>query len=174
MHLFYHYASTVSFEHASILSSCEYIFCIAICFAITVTCLVLATVTFTTWYTAIFYTWYRTPVLAMLYLTYDTGHRYLPCYTWPWYMTLVLAMLYLTLDIWHRYLPCHTWHMYITPVLNMLYLTPDTCITWHMHDYYFITSHLVLLYLLYSWTLVLLNPWKRVTPDIILLILYSC
>ena len=27
----------------------------------------------------------------------------------------------------------------------MLYLTPDTCITWHMHDYYIIARHLILL-----------------------------
>jgi len=74
---------------------------------------------------AIFNTWYLTPVLAMIYLTHDIWHRYLPCYTWhliydtgtchaifdTWYLTPVLAMLYLTHDIWHRYLPCCIWHM---------------------------------------------------------------
>jgi len=62
-------------------------------------------------------------ILAMLYLTLDIWHQYLPCYIWhlisdtstchaildTWYLTPVLAMLYLTLDIWHRYLPCYTW-----------------------------------------------------------------
>ena len=28
----------------------------------------------------------------------------------------------------------------------MIYLTPDTCITWHMYDYYIFTRHLILLY----------------------------
>ena len=45
----------------------------------------------------------------------------------------------------------------------MLCLTPDTCITWHMHDYYIITRHLVLLYFLYSCT--------PVSPVLILLLI---
>ena len=62
---------------------------------------------------AILNTWYMTPVLDMLYLTYDTWHQYLPFYIWhmipdigtchaifdTWYMTLVFDMLYLPHDI---------------------------------------------------------------------------
>jgi len=104
----------------------------------------------------IFNSWYLTLVFAMLYLTHDTGHRYLPCYIWhmipdtgtchaifdPRYPTPVLAML----------LPCYIWHMiphngtchaifdtwYQTPVLTMLYLTHDIrhrylpCYIWPM------------------------------------------
>ena len=109
----------------------------------------------------IFDTWYLTPVLAMLYLAHDNRHRYLPCYIWH--------LIYDT-GIWHVIFA--TW--YITPVLAMIYLTPDTCTTWHMHDYYIFTRHLVLLYLLYSCIPELLyswTPWKRVTPDIVLLLI---
>ena len=172
---------------------------------------------------AIFNIWYPTPVLAMLYLTLDIRHRYLPCYTWHMYPTPVLAMLYLTLgtrhrylpcytwhlvsdtstchaipdlDIWHRYLTCYTWHLipdtwYLTPVLTCYHLTwycdtwldtitADPCITWHIHDYHFYRDLTWLLYcyqtfgtpeLLYSWTPVSLNPWERVTPDSILLLI---
>ena len=117
--------------------------------------------------------WFLTPALGI-----HTGTRYL---------TPIFTMLYLTYDTWHRYLPCYIWHLisdtgtchaildtwYITPVLDMLYLTPDTCITWHMHDYYIITRHLILLNsctpeLLYTWT-----P-EIGRPLILLLILYSC
>ena len=125
---------------------------------------------------AILDTWHLTPALG-IYTSTQYLHRHLACYTW--------YMLYLTHDIWYRYLPCYNWPMisdtgtchaildtwYITLVLDMLYLTPDTCITWHMHDYYIFTRHLVLLYLMYSWTTAFLNPWKRVTPDIILLLI---
>jgi len=97
-------------------------------------------------------------ILAMLYLTLDIWHRYLPCYIWhmisdagtchaifdTWYLTPILTMLYLTLDIWHRYLPCYIWHMisdtgtchaildtwYMILVLAMLYLTHDI---WHRY-----------------------------------------
>ena len=72
----------------------------------------------------------------MLYLTYDTWHRYLPCYIWPmipntgtlhiilhiWFMTpahgiytdtwyVIFATWSTTLDIRHRYLPCYTYHL---------------------------------------------------------------
>ena len=119
---------------------------------------------------AILHTWYMTPVLAMLYLTHDTRHWYLSCYIWPMISDTGTCHAIPDPDIWHWYLPCYTWHLiydigtcraildtwYITPVPDMLYLTPNACITWHMHDYYIITSHLVLMYLLYSWTPVLL------------------
>ena len=109
----------------------------------------------------IFEPWYLTPVLAMLYLTliYDTGtsHAIFDI----WYVIPVLAMLYLLLDIRYRYLPCYTWPLYMTPVLAMIYLTPDTCITWHMHDYYIFTRHLVLLYSCISCTHTLVNSTVR-------------
>ena len=141
---------------------------------------------------AIFDTRYPTPVLTMLHLLLDIRHRYLPCYIWhmipdtgtyhatliTWYLTPVLAMLYLLLDIWHRYLTCYICHLiyntwYLAPVLPgifMIIMWPDI---WHSC----ISCTHVFLYLLnsctpellYSWT-----PWKRVTPDIILLVLYSC
>ena len=78
-------------------------------------------------------------------------------------MTLVLAMLYLILiyDTGTCHAILETWYM--TPVLDMLFLTPDTCITWHMHDFYIITRHLVLLYLLYSCT--------PVSPTLILMLI---
>jgi len=71
----------------------------------------------------------------MLYLTYDTRHRYLSCYTWHLIPDTGTSMLYLTLDTRHRYLPCYIW--YPTPVLTMLYLTHTRhrclpCYTWHM------------------------------------------
>ena len=121
------------------------------------------------------------------YLTLTCIYRYLPCYTYylisdtgtchtmliTWYMISVLAVLCLLLDIWYRYLPCYTYR-----------LIPDTwycgtCIILHIHGYYFYGDLAWLLYcyqifgtpeLLYSWTPVFLNPWKRVTPDIILIL----
>ena len=99
----------------------------------------------------IFDIWYRTPILAMLYLTDDTGHRYLPCYIWhmildtgtchaifdPWYRAPILAMLYLTHDIWHRYLPCYIWHMISDTdtchaILDTWYPTPAILDTWYL------------------------------------------
>ena len=147
---------------------------------------------------AIFDAWYLTPVLAMLYLTYDTWHQYLPCYIWhmipdtgtchtifdPWDPTPVLVMLYLT------QIPdtgtCHailiTW--YLTPILAMLYLTYDTrhrylpCYIWHV-----ILETWHLYYLAYAWLLyyyqtsgtpvspVLLNSCTPVSPVLILMLI---
>jgi len=122
---------------------------------------------------AILDTWYLTLVLAMLYLTLDIWHRYLP---------------YLTLDIWRWYLPCYTWHLTCydlvlihltwycdTWLITVIHCTLLYCIfmiitftgTWH--DYYTVTKHLVLLN---SCTLELLYSWTRVTGR--LLILCSC
>ena len=62
-------------------------------------------------------------ILGLLYLTYNTRHRYLPCYIWHmipdtgtcqailiiWYLTSVLAMLV----TWYRYryMPCYTYYL---------------------------------------------------------------
>ena len=130
---------------------------------------------------AMLITWYLIPVLAMLYLSLDIWHRYLPC---------------LSLDIWHRYLPCYTyrlipdtwynntWHLTCYhPVLIHLTWYCGTYIILHIHDYYFYGDLAFLLYcyqifgtpeLMCSWTPVFLNPCNRETPDIILLILHSC
>ena len=112
---------------------------------------------------AIFDMWYPTPVLAMLHLLFNIWYRYLPCCTWR--LTCYhLALVYLT---WY----CDTWPDTITL---------DTCISLHIHDYHFYGDLAWLLYyyqtfgtpeLLYSWTPVFLNPWKRVTPDTILLLI---
>ena len=56
----------------------------------------------------------------------------------------------------------------------MLYLTPDTCITWHMHDYYIITRHLVLLNSctpVSPVSHVLLNSCTLVSPVLILMLI---
>jgi len=124
-----------------------------------------------------------------------------------WYLTLILDMPYLIpeLDIWHlmldmlspdtRYLIniADTWHLLLgTDTLDlMLWHLTRYYHTWHL--YYIAYSWLsllrgldiiiiLLLYiwyswtlvLLYSWTLVFLNPYNRETFDIILQILYSC
>ena len=118
------------------------------------------------------YIWYPTLVLAMLYLTHDTRHRYLPCYIWhmipdtghlacytwcmiygtgPWYMS------YLTPAPDTRYMICfHVVQMHgpdivtldrtlppLIPVLYDIFMTITFTGTWH--DYYIITRHLVLL-----------------------------
>ena len=106
-------------------------------------------------------TWYLdTCTWYMLYLTYDTRHRYLPCYIWR--LTYYhLALVYLT---WY----CDTWPDTITL---------DTCISLHIHDYHFYGD---LKWLLYYYQIIgtpeLLYTW---TPEIgrlltLLLILYSC
>jgi len=107
------------------------------------------------------------------YIYTDTCHAILI----TWYLTPVLAMLHLSLDIWHRYLPCYTWRLTCYHSFDML--SPGTSIfdmiLWHLTGYYY-TRHLYLfayswLSLLwglgmiiillpdiwYSWTLVLLN-----------------
>ena len=135
---------------------------------------------------AILITWYLTPVFVMLYLSLDIQHRYLPCYTChlisytctyhailiTWYLTPVLAMLHLTLDIlppgtntldlilWHLTGYYYTGHLYFL-AYSWLSLLRGL-------DYYIVTRHLVLLN---SWTPVFLNPWKRVTPDTVLLLI---
>ena len=94
-----------------------------------------------------------TLVLAMLYLSLDIWHRYLPCYTYylisdtgtshamliTWYLIPILAMLDLSLDIWHRYLPCLSldiWYRYLP--CYTYYLISDistyhaTLIAWYL------------------------------------------
>jgi len=117
---------------------------------------------------AMFDIWYWRPILAMLYLTYDTRDQYLPCYIWhmiletntchaifdTWHMISVLAMLYLTLDIWHRYLTCYICHM----IYNTWYLAPDTWLLYYLAYAWLLLPDIwysciscipVLLYLLY-------------------------
>ena len=120
---------------------------------------------------AILITWYLTPVLAMLYLSLDIWHQYLPCYTWP--LISDTGTCHVILD-----------PRYPIPVLDMLYhslniLSPGIstldlilshltgyCYTWNL--YYITYSWLLLLwglgmiiillpYIWYSWTPVLLN-----------------
>jgi len=139
---------------------------------------------------AILNTWYLTPILVMLYLTLDIWHRYLPCHTWHlisdtctchaildiWYLTPDI----ITLDSWHAIIHFSCFHpvqVHLTWYYDtwLVIVIPDTvlyCIfitfsgSWH--DYYTVTR------LLYSWTPVFLNSCNRETPDIMLLILYSC
>ena len=88
---------------------------------------------------AILITWYLTPVLAMLHLSLDIWHRYL-----PWSLTCYhLVLVYLT---WY----CDTW-------LDII--TPDTCISLHIHDYHFYGDLIITLSpdIWYSWTPILLN-----------------
>ena len=131
----------------------------------------------------------------MLYLTPDPWHLISDIGTWH----VILDTWILTLDIWYRYLTCYhltpdtrpwymtldNWHAitHLTCVHMVLVhltwycdtwlgtITPDTCITWHIHDYHFYGDLAWLLYcyqtsvihkLLYSCTLELLYP------------LYSC
>jgi len=147
-----------------------------------------------TWYLAcyiwhmihtILNTWYLIPVLAMLYLLLDIWYRYLPCYAYYlipdtgtchvifdiWYPTPVLAMLYLPLDMWHWYLLWHLTCYHL--VLVYLIWCCDTCISLHIHDYHFYGDLIIILLpdIWYSWTPVYLNPWKRVIPDTILLLI---
>ena len=113
-------------------------------------------------------------------------------------MLITWHLIYDT-DIWHAitwHLISHTWYLAhaitwywytwpnvvtsdwilfnLTPVLHCLFMIIAFTGTWH--DYYTVTRHLVLLNsctpkLLCSWTPVFLNPWKRVAPDIILLLI---
>ena len=139
-------------------------------------------------------------ILAMPCLTLEIWQRYLPCLSLDidtstcyailiiWYLIAVLAMLYLLLDIWHRYLPYYTyrllpdtwynniWHLTCYhPILVHLTWYCGTCIILHIHDYYFYGD---LAWLLYCYQIfgtpelpVFLSPWKRVTLDIILLLI---
>ena len=134
-------------------------------------------------------TWYLIPVLDMLSLDTDTWHLISDTGTWhviTWYP--IPDTWYMALDNWHAitYLTCFhmvlvhlTW--YCDTWLDTI--TPDTCIILHIHDYHFYGNLSWLLYcyqstntpvLLCSWTHVFLNPCNRETPDIMLLILYSC
>jgi len=141
---------------------------------------------------------YLTPVLDMLYLTPDLWHMISDTSTWH----VILDSWSLTLDIWHWYLICYTrhrhliydiWHLtcfhmvlvhltwYWDTWLDTIVL--DTCIILYIHDYHFYGDLAWLLYcyltsgtpeLLCSWTPVFMNPCNRETPDIILLMPYSC
>jgi len=103
--------------------------------------------------------WYMTPVLDMLYLTPDTWHLIYDTWRLTYYHSFdMLSHGTSTLDTWY----CDTW---------LDTITPDTCITWHIHDYHFYGDLAWLLYcyqtsctpkLLNSCTLELLYP------------LYSC
>ena len=123
------------------------------------------------------------------HLISDTG----TCHAFHLISIPVFVMLHLLLDIWYRYLPCYTyrllpntwynniWHLTCYhPVLVHLTWYYGTCIILHIHDYYFYGDLAWLLYcyqifgtleLLNSWAPVLLNPWKKVTPNIILLLI---
>jgi len=143
--------------------------------------------------------WYV--ILDIWSLVLDIWHRHLICYTWhlisgTWYLIPVFDMLHLTPDTWH--LIHNTWQLtcYHLTCFHMVlaHLTwycdtwldtiiPDTCIILHIHYYHFYGDLAWLLYcyqasgtpeLLCSWTTLFLNPWNMKTPDIILLILYSC
>ena len=138
-------------------------------------------------YHVIFDTWYSTPVLVMLYLTHDTGHRYLPCYIWHliyytdiWYailatryITPVFDILYLPPDIWHRYLTCYTCHLiYDTGTWHMLSPGPSTLdlILWPLTGYYY-TWHVY--YLVYAWLLYYYQTSGNPVSPILLYLLYS-
>ena len=86
---------------------------------------------------AIFDIWYLTPVLAMLYLTHDTRHRYLPCYIYR-----------LLPNTWYN----NTWPDIVAHIIYCIFMTITFTGIWH--DYYTVTRYLVLLY---SWTPILLN-----------------
>ena len=123
-------------------------------------------------------------VLVHLIWCYDTWLDYY----YTWHLISATGTWYVILDIWH--LIYDTWHLtcfhmvlvhltwYCDTWLDTIVL--DACITLHIHDYHFYGD---LAWILYCYqifgTPVLLNlcipePLKRVTPDIILLILYSC
>ena len=134
---------------------------------------------------------YLTLVLAMLYLTHDTWHRYFSCYIWhmipdtgtwhailaTWYVTPVFAMLYLTLiydtSTWHMLSlgPSIHWPDIVTldrtlpPLIPVLYGTwyCGTCIILHIHDYYFTGTWLLYCYQIFG-TPVLLNSC---TPELL-------
>ena len=125
-------------------------------------------------------TWYPTPVFVMLYLSLNIWHRYLPCYTyhlisdtgtyhaildgWRAITHLTCDHLVLVYLIWY----CDTW---LDTIIS------GTCITLHIHDYYFtgtwhdyytVTRPLVLLN---SYAPVLLYSWTPVTGRLLILIL---
>ena len=125
--------------------------------------------------------------------------------TWPWYYTPVLAMLHLSLDIWHQYLPCYTrhlisdtgtyhaildgWHAithltcyHLVPIHLTRYcdtwlvtVLPGICIILHIYDSHFYGDLIIILLpdIWYSWTPVLPNscipePLEKGDPDTIL------
>ena len=115
-------------------------------------------------------TWYLTPVLDMLslntwYMTPNIWHLIidmlsLTWYPFTWYSTLDLMLWHLTgyYYTWHMYYIAYSWLSLFRGLDMIIILLPD---------------------LWYSWTPVLLNsyisePLKRETPDIMLMILYSC
>jgi len=121
-------------------------------------------------------TLYLTPVLDMLYLIPDPRHLILDIGTW--YMSYmspdpdprIWHMLTLTwyAFMWHKYINLtswpltghyHPWYLY--------YMAYSWLSLLRGLDYYIVTRHLILLN---SCTPVFLNPWKRVTPDTILLL----
>ena len=82
-------------------------------------------------------TWYPTPVLAMLYLTYDTRYWYLSCYTYH---------LILDTDTWCDILDTCSWH----PVYDMLSCGTNTW-TWHRDSWPDTTTQIPVYYMTYSW-----------------------
>ena len=142
-------------------------------------------------------TWYRTPTLICY-----TWHQHLICYIWlmisdtgTWHV--ILDTWYLSHDIWHRYLTCHnltpdtwlllynTWRLTCYHSLHMVLVH----LTWYCDTWLetivpntlciFITITftglgMIIILLPDIWYSCILNPCNRETPDIMLLILYSC
>ena len=122
-------------------------------------------------------TWYRTPALDMLYYTWLLIHDTWSC-TGTWYVILATWSWHLIYDMIHASIYLPRFHMVQVHWPDTI--IPDTCIIWHIHDYHFYGDLAWLLYcyqtfgtpkLLCSWTPVFLNPWKRETPDTILLLI---
>jgi len=130
--------------------------------------------------------WHWYVILDTWSLIVNIWHRYLTRYhltpdTWHLiYNTWQLTCYNLILDICYHLVLTHlTW--YCDTWLDTI--TLGTCITLHIHDYHLYGDLVWLLYCyqtfgtperLCSWTPVYLNSWNRETPDIMLLILYSC
>ena len=85
-------------------------------------------------------------------------------------------MLYLTPDTWHLISDTSTWHV----ITWLDIMTPDTCITWHIHDYHcYGDLDMIIILLLdiwYSWIPILLNsyiPCTHVPCTLLMLIAQS-
>ena len=121
-----------------------------------------------------------TPALGMLHLIYDIWNWYFPC---------------LTHDTRHRYLICHTCHLILTPsiwhMLTLLWyafmwykymdltswpLTGHYHPWWHIHDYHFYGDLIIILlpYIWYFWTPVLLNLLAQRPSTLVLMMINSC
>ena len=116
---------------------------------------------------AIYDMWYPTPVLVLLHLSLDIRHWFLICHTWH---------LLLTHGIWYAFM----WYKYLDLTLWLLTGHYHTWYLWHIHGYHFYGDLIIILlpYIWYSWTPVLLYTWPPeigeapdITPDIILLLI---